>query len=151
MNLKDYKEELMKDPEFAKAYEELQPEMDAIRAALSASAPRTYPIQGKNLDPSLLLIDPPARTPVADRRTAVTIYPDGVVYLSTNNPGVVRPIAKAISQGKESWTPLAIEGDKGRQTRWELKGDLSLISIRASKFKRPGVIKNLKKKKKAGE
>ena len=41
MNFKDYKEELMKDPKFAKAYEELQPEMDAIRAALNAQAPRT--------------------------------------------------------------------------------------------------------------
>ena len=43
MNFKDYKEELMKDPKFAKAYEELQPEMDAIRAALNAQAPRTPP------------------------------------------------------------------------------------------------------------
>lgn len=43
MNLKDYKEELMKDPEFAKAYEELQPEMDAIKAALSAPAPQDIP------------------------------------------------------------------------------------------------------------
>jgi hypothetical protein len=105
----------------------------------------TYPLEPPALAPSHLLADPPARTPVADRRTTVTIYPDGVVYLSTNDPNVVRPIAKAISQGKESWTPLVIEGDKGRQTRWELKGDLSLISIRASKFRRPGVTKNLKK------
>jgi len=147
MNFKDYKEELMKDPEFVKAYEELRPEMEAIEAALAASAPRTYPMRGENLDPSLLLVDPPARTPVADRRTVVIICPNGEVTLVTNNPNVVRPIAKAISQGKETWTPLTIEGDKGRQTRWELKGDLSLISIRASKFKRPGVIKNLKKKK----
>lgn len=110
-----------------------------------APSSRAYPMREENLDPSLLLADPPARTPVADRRTAVTIYPDGVVYLSTNDPNVVRPIAKAISQGKESWAPLVIEGDNGRQTRWELKGDSSLISIRASKFKRPGVTKNLKK------
>lgn len=40
MNFKDYKKELMKDPEFAKAYEELQPEMEAIKAALAAPAPQ---------------------------------------------------------------------------------------------------------------
>lgn len=43
MNLKDYKEELMKDPEFAKAYEELQPEMKAIEAALAAPTPQDPP------------------------------------------------------------------------------------------------------------
>jgi hypothetical protein len=44
MNFKDYKEELMKDPEFAKAYRELQPEVEAevaaIKAALAAPAPQ---------------------------------------------------------------------------------------------------------------
>lgn len=114
-----------------------------------AGAPgsRAYPMREENLDPSLLLVDPPARTPVANRKTGIIIYPNGEVVLGTNDPNVVRPIAKAISQRKESWKPIAIGGDKGRQTYWELRGDLSLISIRASKFKRPGVIKNLKKKK----
>jgi hypothetical protein len=50
MNFKDYKAELMKDPEFAKAYEELQPEveaeMDAIKAALAAPAPQDPPQKG---------------------------------------------------------------------------------------------------------
>ena len=52
MNFKDYKEELMKDPKFAKAYEELQPEMDAIRAALNAQAPRTPPSKGQLTPPN---------------------------------------------------------------------------------------------------
>ena len=36
MNLKDYKKEKMKDPAFAKAYEEIQPEMNVIRAIIEA-------------------------------------------------------------------------------------------------------------------
>ena len=32
MTLKEYKEKRMKDPEFAKAYVEMQPEMEVIRA-----------------------------------------------------------------------------------------------------------------------
>ena len=36
MNLKDYKKEKMKDPVFTKAYEEFQPEMNAIRAIIEA-------------------------------------------------------------------------------------------------------------------
>ena len=36
MNFKEYKKELMKDPEFVKAYEELQPEMDIVKAILDA-------------------------------------------------------------------------------------------------------------------
>lgn len=36
MNLKDYKKEKMKDPVFAKAYEEIQPEMNVIRAMIEA-------------------------------------------------------------------------------------------------------------------
>ncbi len=36
MNLKEYKKEKMKDPVFAKAYEEIQPEMNVIRAILEA-------------------------------------------------------------------------------------------------------------------
>ena len=36
MRLKDYKEKKMNDPEFAKAYEELQPEMNVIRAIIEA-------------------------------------------------------------------------------------------------------------------
>jgi hypothetical protein len=50
MNFKDYKKELMKDPEFVKAYEELQPEMEAemeaIEAALAAPAPQNPPQKG---------------------------------------------------------------------------------------------------------
>ena len=34
--LKDYKEKKMQDPEFAKAYEEIQPEMNVIRAMIEA-------------------------------------------------------------------------------------------------------------------
>lgn len=34
--LKDYKEEQMKNPEFAKEYVEIQPEMDVIRAIVNA-------------------------------------------------------------------------------------------------------------------
>ena len=36
MNFKEYKKELMKDPEFVKAYEDLQPEMDIVKAILDA-------------------------------------------------------------------------------------------------------------------
>ena len=36
MDFKEYKKELMKDPEFVKAYEELQPEMDIVKAILDA-------------------------------------------------------------------------------------------------------------------
>ena len=36
MNFKEYKKELMKNPEFVKAYEELQPEMDIIKAIIDA-------------------------------------------------------------------------------------------------------------------
>ena len=36
MNLKEYKESRMKDPDFAKAYEEIQPEMNIIRAIIDA-------------------------------------------------------------------------------------------------------------------
>ena len=36
VKLKDYKEKKMQDPEFAKAYEEIQPEMNVIRAMIEA-------------------------------------------------------------------------------------------------------------------
>ena len=36
MTLKEYKEKKMKDPEFAAAYEEMQPEMNVIRAMIDA-------------------------------------------------------------------------------------------------------------------
>ena len=36
MALKEYKEKKMKDPEFAAAYEEMQPEMNVIRAMIDA-------------------------------------------------------------------------------------------------------------------
>jgi len=36
MTLKEYKEKKMKDPEFATAYEEMQPEMNVIRAMIDA-------------------------------------------------------------------------------------------------------------------
>lgn len=36
MTLQEYKEKKMKDPEFAKAYEEVQPEMNVIRAIIDA-------------------------------------------------------------------------------------------------------------------
>ena len=36
MNLKEYKAEQMKNPAFAAAYEEIQPEMDIIRAIVEA-------------------------------------------------------------------------------------------------------------------
>ena len=36
MKLKDYKEKKMQDPEIAKAYEEIQPEMNVIRAIIEA-------------------------------------------------------------------------------------------------------------------
>ena len=36
MRLKDYKEKKMQDPGFAKAYEEIQPEMNVIRAIIEA-------------------------------------------------------------------------------------------------------------------
>lgn len=36
MKLKDYKAKKMQDPEFAKAYEEIQPEMNVIRALIEA-------------------------------------------------------------------------------------------------------------------
>lgn len=36
MDLKEYKKRRMRDPEFAKAYDELQPEMNVIRAIIDA-------------------------------------------------------------------------------------------------------------------
>jgi len=36
MTLKEYKEKRMKDPGFSKAYEEIQPEMNVIRAIIDA-------------------------------------------------------------------------------------------------------------------
>ena len=36
MNLKEYKARKMKDPDFAKAYDEIQPEMNVIRAIIDA-------------------------------------------------------------------------------------------------------------------
>ena len=36
MNLNEFKELQMQDPEFAKAYEEIQPEMNVIRAMIDA-------------------------------------------------------------------------------------------------------------------
>ena len=36
MNFKEYKKELMKDPEFVKTYEDLQPEMDIVKAIIDA-------------------------------------------------------------------------------------------------------------------
>lgn len=36
MNFKEYKKEVIKDPEFVKAYEDLQPEMDIVKAILDA-------------------------------------------------------------------------------------------------------------------
>ena len=36
MKLEDYKKKNMQDPEFAKAYEEIQPEMNVIRAIIEA-------------------------------------------------------------------------------------------------------------------
>ena len=36
MKLKDYKMKKMQDPEFVKAYEEIQPEMNVIRAMIEA-------------------------------------------------------------------------------------------------------------------
>ena len=36
MNFKEYKKELMKDPEFVKAYEDLQPEMDIVKTIIDA-------------------------------------------------------------------------------------------------------------------
>ena len=36
MNLKEYKTKKMNDPEFVKAYEEIQPEMNVIRAIIDA-------------------------------------------------------------------------------------------------------------------
>lgn len=36
MTLKEYKTEKLKNPEFAKAYEEMQPEMNVIRAIIDA-------------------------------------------------------------------------------------------------------------------
>lgn len=38
MTLREYKAEKMKDPEFAKAYEEVQPEINVIRAIIEAGA-----------------------------------------------------------------------------------------------------------------
>ena len=34
MTLKEYKAKKMQDPEFARAYEEIQPEMEAIRGGI---------------------------------------------------------------------------------------------------------------------
>lgn len=36
MNFKEYKKEVMKDPEFVKAYEDLQPKMDIVKAIIDA-------------------------------------------------------------------------------------------------------------------
>ena len=36
MNLKEYKEKRIKDPNFAKSYEEIQPELNVIRALIDA-------------------------------------------------------------------------------------------------------------------
>ncbi|MBQ0026509.1 MAG: helix-turn-helix transcriptional regulator [Lachnospiraceae bacterium] len=36
MNLNEYKQKKMKDPAFAKAYEDLQPEMNVVRAMIDA-------------------------------------------------------------------------------------------------------------------
>ena len=36
MKLKEYKKKIMQDPEFVKAYEEIQPEMNVIRAMIEA-------------------------------------------------------------------------------------------------------------------
>ena len=41
MTLKEYKEKKMKDPEFADAYEEIQPEMNVIRAIIDARISQT--------------------------------------------------------------------------------------------------------------
>ena len=40
MDLKQYKDERMKDPAFAKAYEEIQPELIVIRAMIDARTSR---------------------------------------------------------------------------------------------------------------
>ena len=40
MNLKEYKKRKMQDPEFAVAYEEIQPEMNVIRAVIDARISR---------------------------------------------------------------------------------------------------------------
>ena len=40
MDLKQYKNERMKDPAFAKAYEEIQPELSVIRAMIDARTSR---------------------------------------------------------------------------------------------------------------
>ena len=37
MNLKEYKTKKMNDPEFSKAYEEIQPEMDVVHAIIDRS------------------------------------------------------------------------------------------------------------------
>ena len=130
---------------------DLEDEKKTPERQTPAPAPRVYPLKGDSrgnrLDPSLLLADPPARIPLADRQTTISIYPNEVVFLTTNDPNVVRPIAKAIAQGEETWKPILISGANGRQTRWTLKGDLSLLAIRSRKFKRPGIVENLKKKK----
>ncbi len=41
MKVGDYLEEKLKDPEFAKAYEEIQPEMNVIRAMIDAETEKT--------------------------------------------------------------------------------------------------------------
>lgn len=38
MTLQEYKKIKMQDPEFAKAYDEVQPEMDVVRAIVDARA-----------------------------------------------------------------------------------------------------------------
>jgi len=43
VRLKDYKEKKMQDPEFAKAYDEIQPEMNVIRTIIFASNPGFAP------------------------------------------------------------------------------------------------------------
>ena len=74
MNLKDYKKEKMKDPVFAKAYEEIQPEMNVIRAMIEA---RT----SQNLTQKPVGSQRPGNSPVESfqRRTG-------------GSPGRVRPI-----------------------------------------------------------
>ena len=49
MKLKDYKDKKMQDPEFAEAYEEMQPEMNAIRAMVEAGTSQK-PLQKQFVD-----------------------------------------------------------------------------------------------------
>ena len=41
IKLKDYKEKKTENPEFAKAYEEIQPELNVIRTAIEAQTSQT--------------------------------------------------------------------------------------------------------------